>query len=150
MSAYASTLGTLHVGAASGDALPEFLSDTYTEVPETGQITPPQKVLQNATYSVTNDGNKRSIAGNKADKVVSGNLVIDWDEDIHQQIHDDADTIGGVLRNWYIQYPTGRKEYFKGRVTSWIESPIEGADNVTEHRADYIISVTGDTFIVNV
>lgn len=149
MSFYGANVGAkLFMGTATSDPLPAFLSDTYTEVPLTGTITPPPKTLSTAFFNITNDAERRSLGGSKGDKVLEGTLVIDWDEAVHVQMHDDADTAGGVKRNWYWLYPTGRKEYSQGFLSNWAESPFEAGENAVEHRSDFSITLNGATLVV--
>jgi hypothetical protein len=136
----------LQIGASTATPLPAPGSDTFTEVPLLGSVTPPPNELSTAFFNVLNDGNRRSVGGTVGDRTVPGNVVIDWTETPHQNMYDDSKVAGGRKRNWRIIYPdaNGRQLDFVGFVSSWVEQPFEAADEVVEHRADFVITVDGD------
>lgn len=135
-------------GSSTANPLPAFLSDSYTEVPLTGSIAPLPRSLNTAFFNVTNDADRRSVGGTKGDKTSEGNIVIDWDEPMHASMYADADVAGGVKRNWYLQYPTGRREYFSGFVSQFNQAAFDAGEDAVEHRADWVITASGATLVV--
>lgn len=135
----------LYMGAATGTSLPAPGADTFSEVKLTGSITPPQSELSTAKFNVTNDGNRRSLAGKKLDKVVEFDVVIDWTEPTHNSLFADANTAGGVRRNYYILYPdqNQRRLDFVGICSKWVEDPFSASDDAKEHHAQGTIDIDG-------
>jgi hypothetical protein len=143
VSYYESNSGKLFMGQSTAEVLPAPEADTFEEVPLTGSITPPPNVLSSAHFNITNDGQRRSLGGKLGDQTTEGNLVIDWDSPVHVDMFNDSKTVGGVKRNWYIEYASGRRLDFRGYVSNWAEEPLEASDEAKEHRANWTISIDG-------
>lgn len=133
--------GTLHRGRSRSDPLPAYLDDIYDELPLTGSVKLPTSSLTTKFFNVTNDSNRRALAGNKGDKEVTGNFVRDPDEPLHQQFRMDANTAGGVKSNWFVNYPTGEREYFQGIITNYDPAAFEAGEEAVEHRVDWTVTV---------
>lgn len=125
--------------------LPAPGSDTWKEVPLTGSISVPANVLSTAFFNVTNDGVRRSIGGKLGDQSSEGNVVLDWEavDGVHKAMFNDSRLPGGQRRNWYIDYPNGRRLDFKGFVSSWTEEAFDAGEDAKEHRANWTISIDG-------
>jgi hypothetical protein len=132
---YDATSAKLFMGQSTAETLPDPSADTYDEVLLTGSLTPPSYALTTAFFNVTNDKERRSIGGKLGDQSIEGNFVIDWDDDIHNKIYADASTVGGVKRNWYLEYAGGRRLDFRGFVSNFAEESLEASDEAKEHRA---------------
>src|SRR5688572_3323847 len=115
------------MGQSTAEVLPAPSADTFDEIPLTGSITPPPNVLSSAYFNVTNDAERRSLGGKLGDQTVEGNLVIDWDSPLHVEMFENSKTVGGVKRNWYIEYAGGRRLDFRGFISSWAEEALEAA-----------------------
>lgn len=135
--------GRLHMGQSTATPLPAPGADTFDEVPLTGSIGLPAYTRQTAGFSVTNDKARRSLGGKLGDMVVEGNLVPDWDEDVHNAMFADASAAIAPKRNWYIDYASGRRVDFQGFVSNWAEEAIEAGDEATEGRVNWAINVDG-------
>ena len=135
--------GRLFMGQSTTVPLPAPGSDTYEEVALTGQIGLPAYTRETAFFNVTNDRNRRAIGGKLGDQVIEGNLVVDWEEQSHQDMFDDAGATAAVKRNWYIEYADTRRLDFVGFVSNWAEEPINADDEAKESRANYTISIDG-------
>jgi hypothetical protein len=146
---YPSNDGRLFMGQSVTVPLPIPGSDTFEEVPLTGAIGLPSYSRTTAGFNVTNDGVRRSLGGKIADQVIEGNLVPDWDEDVHQDFFADAKAAQAVTRNWRIDYAGGRVANFRGFVTSWAEEAITADDEVRESRVNWSISVDGEVTWTN-
>lgn len=133
----------LFMGAATGDVLPAPGADTFSEVELLGRIAPPAKELSTAFFNVLNDRNRRSIGGKSLDKVLEGDLVIDWTEPTHQNICADANQ--QRKRNWRLVYPdaNNRTLEFVGFVSKWAEEPFDAGEDAKEHHAAFTITIDG-------
>lgn len=137
----------LFMGQSTATPLPAPGADSFVEVPLTGQITPPPINKSTGHFNVTNDGNRRSVGGKKEDQQVVGNVVIDWTEQTHVDMYNDADADGDVKRNWYILYPdeNNRRLDFVGFMNKWEEEPFDAGEEAKEHRANWGIAIDGGT-----
>jgi hypothetical protein len=135
----------LYIGASTATPLPAPGSDTFTEVPLLGSVTPPANELSAAFFNVQNDGNRRSVGGTLGDRTAPGNIVIDWTETPHTNMYADSIVAGGRKRNWRIVYPdaNARQLDFVGFVSSWAEQAFDAGEDAVEHRADFTITVDG-------
>ena len=139
----ASNDGRLFMGQSVEESLPAPGSDTYEEVALTGQIGLPAYTRETAFFNVTNDRDRRSLGGKLGDQTIEGNVVVDWDEETHNAMFDDARAEEAVKRNWYVDYADGRRLDFVGFVSSWAEEAINADDEAKESRANFTISIDG-------
>jgi hypothetical protein len=139
----ANTGALLYMGTSTATPLPAPGSDTFTEVPLVGSITPPPNEQSTGFFNVLNDANRRSVGGKLNDRLVEGDLVIDWTESVHVAMHNDS--LAEQKRNWRIVYPDsgGRQLDFVGFVSKWAEEAFSASDEAKEHRASYTITVDG-------
>jgi hypothetical protein len=140
---YESNTARLFMGQSTAANLPEPDADQFDEVPLTGSVTPPANVLSAAGFSVTNDRNRRSLGGKLGDQLIEGNVVIDWDTPEHNAMYEDSKTVGGVKRNWYLEYASGRRLDFRGFMSNWTEESLEASDDAKEHRSNFTITIDG-------
>lgn len=143
---YSASAGAkLYMGASTASTLPAPGSDTFTEVPLLGTITPPPKEIGVGGFNILNDTNKRAVGGKKADQVCEGDLVIDWTEAVHVAMAADLDVAGGQKRNWRIVYPdSGNRQLdFVGFLSKWTEEQFDASQDAKEHRAAFAIAVSG-------
>jgi len=143
---YGSNTGAfLYMGASTASTLPAPGSDTFTQVPLVGTITPPPNVLSSGFFNVLNDAVRRVIGGKLGDRVVDGDLVIDWTATEHSNMYADSIIAGGRKRNWYIIYPDSgnRRLDFVAFVSKWTEESFNSSNDAKEHRASYTLAVNG-------
>jgi len=135
----------LYIGASTAASLPVPGSDTFTEVPLLGTVTPPANVLSTAFFNVLNDAVRRSIGGKLGDQTVPGNLVIDWTETAHQNMYADSIVPGGQKRNWRLVYPDAndRQLDFVAFISEWTEEAFDAGEDAKEHRANFLLTVSG-------
>ena len=136
----------LYIGTATaiaGQTLPADGSDSFTEVPLLGTITPPAKEQSAGSFYVLNDNNPRAVGGRAQEKNVPGNLVLDRSEVIHLNMSADADVAGGRKRNWRIVYPDGAIDKFKGFITQFNKTELDASKEGEPHRVDFNIRVDG-------
>lgn len=133
----------LFMGASTAASLPAPGSDSFTEVPLLGSITPPANELSTAFFNVLNDPNRRSVGGSLGDRTTPGNIVLDWTESVHTAMYNDS--LAQQKRNWRIVYPDANERTldFVGFVSSWTESAFDAGEEAVEHRADFVITVDG-------
>ena len=87
MAYYGSNVGAvLYIGTSTATPLPAPGSDTFTEVPLLGSVTPPANELSTAFFNVQNDADRRSVGGTLGDRTVPGNVVLDWTEDLKRLV----------------------------------------------------------------
>ena len=136
----------LYMGASTATSLPAPGSDTFTEVPLLGSVTPPTITINTAFFNILNDADRRSVGGTRGDQTVPGNVVLDWTLTVHQNMYSDANVAGGQKRNWYIEYPDAndRRLDFIGFISSWEEAAFDAGEEAVEHRCDFVITVDGD------
>lgn len=141
----ANVLAFLKMGASIADPLPAPGSDTFTDVPLLGSVTPPPNELTTAFFNVQNDGARRSVGGKLGDQVSEGNVVIDWTQTVHQNMYADSKVAGGRKRNWQIIYPdaNGRQLDFVGFISAWSEEPFDAGEDAKEHRANFTLTIDG-------
>jgi len=139
----------LYMGASTASTLPAPGSDTFTEVPLLGSITPPANVISVGFFNVLNDADRRSIGGKLGDRTVPGNLVIDWTQTVHTNMYADSIVAGGRKRNWYIEYPdaNNRRLDFVAFVSEWTEEAFDAGEDAKEHRASFVLTVDGDVTV---
>lgn len=146
MSHYSSNaLAFLYMGTSTADPLPAPGADTFTEVPMLGSITPPANEQSTGGFNVLNTTARYSIGGKLGDQTCPGTLVADWETTtVHRTMEADS-TVPGHKRNWYILYPNagGRRDDFKGFVSSWTKSAFDAGEDAVEHRVDFVITVDG-------
>jgi hypothetical protein len=135
--------GRLFMGQSTLEELPLPAADTFEEVALTGQIGLPAYTRETAFFNVTNDRNRRSLGGKLGDQTVEGNVVVDWDEQSHNDMFGDASADAAVKRNWYIDYADGRRLDFVGFISNWAEEPINADEEATESRANFTVSIDG-------
>jgi hypothetical protein len=143
---YSASAGAkLYIGTSVAAVLPAFGSDTFTEVPLTGTISPPKHEISAGFFSVLNDIVKRSVGGKKADQSCDGNLVIDWTEAVHLSMYADMQVAGGQKRNWRIIYPdSGNRQLdFKAFLSKWDEEQFDAGQDAKEHRASFTLTIDG-------
>lgn len=135
----------LYMGASTATTLPAPGSDTFSEVPLLGTITPPPNTQSVNSFNVLNDANPRSVGGKLQARSVPGDLVIDWTESVHNSMYTDSIVAGGQKRNWRIVYPdsNNRQLDFVAMVTDWKEEAFDAGGDVKEHRATFVLSVAG-------
>lgn len=142
----------LYMGASTATTLPAPGSDTFTEVPLTGNIKPPQNTLSAGFFNVLNDGNRRSVGGKLNDRTVTGNVVLDWINaatvggvSCHLVMFADSIVAGGQKRNWRIVYPdSGNRQLdFVAFISDWEEEEFSADEDAKEHRANFTLSVDG-------
>jgi hypothetical protein len=135
--------GRLFMGQSTATPLPAAGTDTFEEVALTGQIGLPAYTRETAFFNVTNDRDRRSLGGKLGDQTIEGNVVVDWEEQSHNDMFADAGAPEGVKRNWYIDYADGRRLDFVGFLSNWAEEPITADEEAKESRANFIISIDG-------
>ena len=143
---YGTSVGAkLYMGASTAAVLPAPGSDSFTEVPLLGMVTPPANTISVSFFNVQNDSNKRSVGGKSGDRTLPGNIVIDWTEAIHASMYADSVVAGGQKRNWRLVYPdaNARQLDFVAFLSSWTESPLDSAEDAKEHRADFVLNIDG-------
>lgn len=144
MAYYGSNTGAkLFIGTSVLAVLPAPGSDTFTEVPLLGSVTPPPNELQGTSFVVQNDSVRRRLGGKLAEQVVPFNLVLDWASTVHGNIYSDSKLAGGQKRNWRIDYPTGRRLDFVAYVSKWTEEPLEASEDAKEHRVEGELALDG-------
>lgn len=140
----------LYMGASTAASLPAPGADTFTEVPLTGNIKPPQNTLSTGFFNVLNDPNRRSVGGKLGDRVVTGNVVLDWNNaatvggvSCHQAMYNDS--LSEQKRNWQIVYPdeNNRQLDFVAFLSDWEEEEFNADEEAKEHRANYTLTVDG-------
>lgn len=139
----------LYIGTSTASTLPSPGSDTFTEVPLLGSITPPSNELSTAFFNVLNDANRRSVGGKLNDRTCEGDLVIDWTQSVHTSMYSDSIVAGGQKRNWRIVYPdaNNRQLDFVAFLSSWKEEPFTASDDAKEHRATFTLTVDGSVTV---
>ncbi len=147
MAYYSSNTGAkLYIGTSTSVPLPAPGSDTFTEVPLLGSVTPPAYEQSTASFRVQNDANPRSVGGTIGEQSVPGNIVCEWsDSPVHTNMKNDAKVAGGRKRNWRIVYPDAstRQLDFVGFISNWAEAAFDAGEDAVEHRADFTITVDG-------
>lgn len=144
MSYYGSNTGAkLFIGTSVLAVLPSPATDTFTEVPLLGSVTPPANELQGTSFVVQNDAVRRRLAGKLSEQVVPFDIVIDWDSVVHTNINADSKLAGGQKRNWRFDYPTGRTLDFVAYVSKWSEEALEASEDAKEHRAECELALDG-------
>jgi hypothetical protein len=135
----------LYIGASTATTLPAPGSDSFTEVPLLGSITPPANELTTAFFNVLNDANRRSVGGKLNDRICEGSLVIDWTLTPHTNMYADSIVAGGQKRNWRIVYPDAndRQLDFVAFVSNWTEEAFDAGEDAKEHRATFTLTVDG-------
>ncbi len=143
---YSSDSGALlFMGTSTATPLPPPGSDSFTEVPLLGTITPPAIEKSVGRFNIQNDKSRRSVGGKLGDQVIPGDLVIDWTELVHQQMQADGNQAGAIKRNWYITYPDSgnRRLDFVAFVSKWNERSFDSSEEAVEHRVDFELSIDG-------
>lgn len=135
----------LYIGTSTATTLPAPGSDTFTEVPLLGSITPPPNELTTAFFNILNDANRRSVGGKLNDRTCDGNVVIDWTEAVHTSMYADSIVAGGRKRNWRIVYPdaNNRQLDFVAFISNWAEEAFDAGEDAKEHRANFTLTVDG-------
>lgn len=135
----------LYIGTSTATTLPAPGSDSFTVVPLLGSVTPPTNELTTAFFSILNDASKRSVGGKLGDRIVEGNLVVDWTETVHTNMYADSIIAGGRKRNWRIVYPDSntRQLDFVAFVSNWSEEAFDAGEDAKEHRASFTLTVDG-------
>lgn len=135
----------LYIGTSTATTLPAPGSDTFTEVPLLGSITPPPNELTTAFFNILNDANRRSVGGKLNDRVCEGSLVIDWTQAVHTSMYSDSIVAGGQKRNWRIVYPdsNNRQLDFVAFISNWAEEAFDAGEDAKEHRASFTLTVDG-------
>lgn len=139
------TNAKLYIGASTATTLPAPGSDTFTEVPLVGQITPPSNEMSTGFFSILNDAVRRSVGGRLGDRTAECNLVVDWTLTPHQNVNADSKVAGGQKRNWRIIYPdaNARQLDFVAFVSSWKEEAFDAGEDAKEHRASFVLTIDG-------
>jgi len=143
---YSANVGAkLFMGASTATPLPAPGSDSFTEVPLLGSVTPPANELSTGFFNILNDANRRSVGGKLNDRTVPFNVVADWTETVHQNMEADSIVAGGRKRNWYILYPdaNARRDDFVGFISQWTKTAFDAGEDAVEHRIDGVITVDG-------
>jgi hypothetical protein len=135
----------LYMGASTAASLPVPGSDSFTEVPLLGSITPPANELTTAFFNILNDADRRSVGGKLGDRTCEGSVVIDWTETAHTNMYADSIVAGGQKRNWRIEYPDSgtRRLDFVAFVSNWAEEAFDAGEDAKEHRATFTLTVDG-------
>lgn len=142
----------LYIGASTAASLPAPGSDTFTEVPLLGSVTPPANELTVAQFSILNDANRRSVGGKLNDRTCEGSLVIDWAHastvggvSVHVAMYNDSIVAGGQKRNFRIVYPDPnlRQLDFVAFVSNWAEEAFDAGEDAKEHRSNFTLTVDG-------
>lgn len=135
----------LYIGTSTASTLPAPGSDTFTEVPLLGSISPPPNELTTAFFNILNDANRRSVGGKLNDRTSEGNLVIDWTQAVHNSMYADSIVAGGQKRNWRIVYPDSgaRQLDFVAFLSSWKEQAFDAGEDAKEHRSDFVLTLDG-------
>ena len=135
----------LYIGTSTATPLPAPGSDSFTEVPLLGSITPPGNELTTAFFNVLNDADRRSVGGKLNDRTCEGSLVIDWTQAVHTSMYADSIVAGGQKRNWRIVYPDSndRTLDFVGFISTWTEEAFDAGEDAKEHRANFTVTVDG-------
>jgi hypothetical protein len=137
----------LRMGTATATSvadLPSAASDTLREVPLTQVTTPPVREKNVGSFNVLNDSDTRSIGGKKAAQTCEGTIVLDHDEQVHQDMIDDANADGAVYRNWQLEYPDGWTQDWAGFISRLADAPFDATGDAAEHKSEYRISVSGN------
>lgn len=133
----------LYIGTSTADPLPAVGADSFTEVPLTQVLAPPQWEQSVGTFNVTNDANKRSVGGKLSDQNVTGTIVRDGAEATHTAMFSDVKVAGGQKRNWYLEWPDGMREDFVAFVSRIAPSAFDATGDAVPHVFEFTLSVDG-------
>lgn len=142
----------LYIGTSTASTLPAPGSDTFTEIPLLGSITPPGNELTTAFFNILNDANRRSVGGKLNDRTCEGGVVLDWANaatvsgtTVHQVMYNDSIVAGGQKRNYRIIYPdaNNRQLDFVAFISTFTEEAFDAGEDAKEHRANFTLTVDG-------
>src|SRR5687768_6907225 len=125
----------LEIGTSTSVPLPAPGADSFTRIPLLQILTPPANETSIGSFNVLNDSNKRSVGGKSADKIVEGQVVIDWAEATHVSMDADSRVAGGQKRNWRIVWPdsNSRQEDFVAFISKWAPEAFDATGDAKEH-----------------
>jgi hypothetical protein len=131
----------LFMGASTATPLPAPGSDTFTEVPLTQVLAPPQWEQSVGTFNVTNDGNRRSVGGKLSEQSITGTIVRASSEATHAAMFADVKVVGGQKRNWYLEWPDGMREDFVSFVSRIAPAAFDATGDAQPHVFEFTLSV---------
>lgn len=144
MSYYSNNTGAkLYMGASTADTLPAPGADSFTEVPYLQVAQPVAWEQTVGPFYILNDTAKRSVGGRLGDQNVTGTIVLDNSETVHQTFFTNVATAGGTKRNWYLEWPDGLREDFVGFVSRCAPASFDATGDAAPHLNEFTISIDG-------
>lgn len=134
-------------GAATGVSLPAFLLDTYTQLLDAEEITPPEPTRQVDEFYVLDLQASKKLVGSLTFGPCSGTLARAFGDSVQDSMEDDAYSAVSVRRNWRIVLPDSGNEtsYFVGYVSKFAKS---GLTNQGRIQITFEIVVDGAVTII--
>lgn len=137
----------LEVGAASGTSLPAEGSETWSQVLDIEELTPPSPTRETQEWFVLDQAASKKIPGSISYTACTGTLTRAYGDTIQNRLEDDANSSTPVRRNFrIIASDTGleRRNWAgycakfefaavnnQGRVTFTIEIVVDGSVTIT-------------------
>jgi len=138
---------SLAFGAATGNALPAFASDTYTVVPKIEELTVPSTTRDTEEFNTLDVKSKQRLVGSISVDQGEATLVRDFESVAQDVLRDNANAAVAVRRNWRFQLPNAGAEihYCVGYVSKF---KYAGLNNNGRIQFALEITVDGDLVIV--
>lgn len=113
-------------GAATGASLPAFALDTYSDVLDIEELTPPSPSRQIEEFYVLDQKAAKRLVGSITYSAATATLARAFADAIQDSLEDDANADVAVRRNFRITKPDSGNEivYFTGYVTKFEYSAV--------------------------
>ncbi len=134
-------------GAATGSSLPAYASDTYSDIVDIEEYTPPSPSREVVEYKVLDQKAAKKLVGSITYSPGSGTLTRAFGDSVHDSLEDDANAESAVRRNWRETLPdtNGQVRYYVGYCSKF---EFQGITNDGRIQVAYEITVDGAPTII--